>query len=273
MRTTVSRGPARLVFALALALVPTTAMAWGNGQKGRGTTDARAEQLLRSRLGAEVTPMLPEVADCLGLERGSGVVVGDVEPNGPAAQAGLRPGDVVTGAGEEELLQGPRALSQVVRRQPRGEPLAMQVIRDGQPLDLEVVPRAAPVPARTGGGGSAVGGGPAEQAIVVARLGAAVVDARGGGARVESVEPMFPSPMLQPGDVVVELDGTRVTSAEDLANAASNAPEDTPLALSVRRGGRVIPMGIKLGGPPAGGIGGGPAPSSRPPETGAPPGH
>jgi predicted metalloprotease with PDZ domain len=284
MRLCTMRGPVRLAVAVAIAICPVAAQAWGGGASGppSGRGEAGAERLLRSRLGAEFTPMLPEVAECLGLEHGSGVVIGDVDPGGPAAQAGLRPGDVVTGAGEEELLRGPRELSRVVRRQPRGEPLAMQVIRDGQPIDLEVTPRRAPAPARAPEG-TAIGGGPRsrneQQPIEVPRIGAAVVDAPGGGARVESVEPEFPSAILRPGDVILDIDGQRVTSAEDLANTASSAPEDVPLALRVRHDGRVVPMGIKLGGgggAPA--VGGGPAsgasssaPSTNAPSTGAAP--
>jgi serine protease Do len=46
-------------------------------------------------LGMRVQPLTPELAQQLGAEDASGVVVSEIEPNSPAAEAGLRPGDIV----------------------------------------------------------------------------------------------------------------------------------------------------------------------------------
>lgn len=46
-------------------------------------------------LGLRVEPITPDIADSLKLENPEGVVVSGVEANGPAAEAGLRRGDVV----------------------------------------------------------------------------------------------------------------------------------------------------------------------------------
>jgi Do/DeqQ family serine protease len=49
-----------------------------------------------SKLGIQVTPLTPDVARQLGLPRNAqGVVVSSVDPNGPAAQAGLQEGDLI----------------------------------------------------------------------------------------------------------------------------------------------------------------------------------
>lgn len=49
-----------------------------------------------ARLGITVIPMTPDVAQELGLRRGAqGVVVESVDPDGPAAQVGIRNGDVI----------------------------------------------------------------------------------------------------------------------------------------------------------------------------------
>jgi serine protease Do len=46
-------------------------------------------------LGVSVQDLTPEIAQGLGLKRAGGVVVAQVEPGSPAAEAGLQTGDVI----------------------------------------------------------------------------------------------------------------------------------------------------------------------------------
>ncbi len=65
------------------------------------TTSAAAAD---AALGMSVRTLTPAIAARLGLEDGvAGVVVTEVEPLGPAARAGLRPGDVITSV-ENDLV-------------------------------------------------------------------------------------------------------------------------------------------------------------------------
>jgi serine protease Do len=57
----------------------------GSGPEGRAT----------ERLGLELQPLTPELARRLGVKGDRGVVVTDVRPDSPAAQAGIAPGDVI----------------------------------------------------------------------------------------------------------------------------------------------------------------------------------
>ena len=47
------------------------------------------------KLGLSVQDLTPEIARSLGIKNGSGVVVGQVEPGSPAAEAGMQRGDVI----------------------------------------------------------------------------------------------------------------------------------------------------------------------------------
>jgi len=68
-----------------------------------------------------------------------GAVVRSVMPAGPAARAGLRPGDVITAAGDQPV-RDPAQLTQLVERNGVGRPLNLTVERQGLPLRLQVIP-------------------------------------------------------------------------------------------------------------------------------------
>ncbi len=56
---------------------------------------ARASRKGASAFGMRVQNLTPDIAEQLGLPDGSGVLVSDVDPMGPARQAGIRSGDVI----------------------------------------------------------------------------------------------------------------------------------------------------------------------------------
>jgi Do/DeqQ family serine protease len=53
-------------------------------------------QVRRGRIGIAVQDLTPDLAEALGSRRGEGAVIGSIEPNSPAARAGLAKGDIVT---------------------------------------------------------------------------------------------------------------------------------------------------------------------------------
>jgi serine protease Do len=58
-----------------------------------------ADQLARDRFGVKVRPLPADLAQDLGLPRGGGFVVVDVEPGGPAERIGMRQRDVLVALG------------------------------------------------------------------------------------------------------------------------------------------------------------------------------
>ncbi|MFL5577884.1 MAG: trypsin-like peptidase domain-containing protein, partial [Gemmatimonadaceae bacterium] len=68
----------------------------GEFQRQRDTTErASTSDSARTRLGFEVAPLTPQLAQRLGLRDREGVVVTDVAPYASAANAGIRPGQLV----------------------------------------------------------------------------------------------------------------------------------------------------------------------------------
>jgi serine protease Do len=64
------------------------------GQMEEGTTEM-AKAPVRKQIGISVQKITPEIAQALGLKNRIGVVVAQVEPGSPAADAGIRQGDVI----------------------------------------------------------------------------------------------------------------------------------------------------------------------------------
>ena len=113
------------------------AVAEGAGEAGADDTGGRSEG---ARLGVAVTPLTPELAARLNLEGGAqGVVVTRVDPAGPAADAGLREGDLLEEANGREVrsVEDLRAaVEQSIER-----PLLLLVNRGGQATFVTVRPR------------------------------------------------------------------------------------------------------------------------------------
>ena len=61
-------------------------------------------ELARPWLGASTGTVTPEISSALGLDRPAGAIIEEIWPDGPAAKAGLKPGDVVTQIGGKPVF-------------------------------------------------------------------------------------------------------------------------------------------------------------------------
>lgn len=91
----------------------------------------------RGRIGIYVQTITPPIAEGLGLARDWGVLVGDVTPEGPADQAGVKPGDVVTTA-NGRTMRNARQLESYIYRSPMKEKMTLQVLRGQDELTMDV---------------------------------------------------------------------------------------------------------------------------------------
>lgn len=102
-------------------------------------------QVVRGWLGLEVQALTPELAESFGLLNSPGILVAGVYRDGPAAKAGLQPGDVILKIANEDAQDGRTSMNQVALMQP-GDKIKMHILRNGQPLDLSATIGMRPPP-------------------------------------------------------------------------------------------------------------------------------
>jgi S1-C subfamily serine protease len=108
---------------------------------------ARGRRIARGYAGLGLQPVwLDETtARSLDLPEGRGLIVVDVDPNGPGHRAGVLQGDIVA-KWDGEPVRGMRELSARLGPESVGRTVAITVVRAGQPkaLDLTVAERPTP---------------------------------------------------------------------------------------------------------------------------------
>ncbi len=96
-----------------------------------------AGHVSRGYLGVQLEELNAELADKLGVHRGDGVLVADVMPNTPAAAAGVKEGDLITGfAGT--AVHNPRDLRDLVERAAVNSNQTVTLRRDGKLLTVSL---------------------------------------------------------------------------------------------------------------------------------------
>ncbi len=88
-------------------------------------------------IGAKLQPVTAEMASALGAGEPRGSIVAAVVPGGPAAQAGLHPGDVVLRYGND-APSDERALLRAIARTDPGSSVDVGILRGGQEIAVPV---------------------------------------------------------------------------------------------------------------------------------------
>ncbi len=108
----------------------------------------REGKVTRGWIGVEPNELSPELAETFGVKATEGVIITGVLQDGPAAQGGIRPGDVIVQVAGKPVTNVPGLLSSVAALRP-GEAAKFQVQRGNRVIDLELTPGLRPQTRRT----------------------------------------------------------------------------------------------------------------------------
>jgi Do/DeqQ family serine protease len=179
----------------------------------------------RPYLGATFEPVTPQIAEALGLSRPRGALVASVAADGPAAGAGLRPGDVVL-ALNERAIEHPDALGYRLATLAIGSTAKLGVLSQSQERDVDITLVRAP----QGAAGAAVaisGESPFSGATVDTlspRLAQRLrLPEQARGVAIVEIDRTSPAASLglRPGDIIHEVNGDAIDSPAALEEAAS----------------------------------------------------
>ncbi|MDQ2842852.1 MAG: Do family serine endopeptidase [Acidobacteriota bacterium] len=91
----------------------------------------------RGYMGATLQAVTPDMGPLLGLKESKGAIVSQVEPDGPAAKSGLKPGDVITAIDGTKVTSSEDLTMDVISHNP-GSTVNLDVVRNSQPMTVAV---------------------------------------------------------------------------------------------------------------------------------------
>jgi serine protease Do len=208
----------------------------------------------RGRIGVYVETITPALADGLGLARDWGVPVGDVTPEGPADQAGVKVGDIVESV-NGRTMRNARQLESIIYRAPMKEKITLQVLRGKDQLTMDVpVIESVDDPQRF-----ADMVNPEDN--LVSRLGilgigidkdlAALLPGLRNSYGVlvaagSSATDLTSGTGLQPGDVIYSVNRDPVATVEGLRKKVNEYKSGDEVAMQIERSGRLMFVTIEI---------------------------
>jgi Do/DeqQ family serine protease len=200
----------------------------------------------RPWLGAKLQAVTPEIAEGLNLKRPTGALIANVTPQGPAARAGLQPGDLIV-AVDGQAVDDPGAFDYRFATKALGGGAKLAIVRDGRERTVTIALETAPETPRDelvlqgrspfqGAKVSNISPALAEELrIDTASDGVIILDIANGSA-AQSLG-------FQPGDIVLAVNDRRITKTRELESAT--AKPSSLWRITIRRGGQNLSVELR----------------------------
>jgi serine protease Do/serine protease DegQ len=211
-----------------------------NMARGVMTQLVRFGEVRRGRLGIDFEDLAPDAAVMLKLPTADGALISTVQPDSPAAKAGLRRGDVVLAFNGRPVRSGPD-LRNRLGLTPVGDTIELTVFRDGNKLTVKL--QIAPPQGLASGDAQIV---PQLAGLKIANIDRTTPQ----GARVEGVlvvgietGSVAAGYGLRPGDVIAAVNRQRVRNINEFLAAMRNV--ERGFQMSVVRGDFVLTFTVR----------------------------
>jgi serine protease Do len=202
-------------------------------------------KVTHARLGVTIQEVNQAFADSFKLATPEGALVSSVEPDGPGAKAGLQPGDVIRKLNGQAIVASGDLPALIGLSKP-GDKVTLDVWRQGKPVQLA---------ARLGNASERVAAADKPDAADGSdKLGLALrplapqekrQSGINGGLVIEDAAGAAASAGVQPGDVLLSVNGTPVDSIAQVRRIVAGS--DKSVALLVQRGGDRIFIPVRIG--------------------------
>lgn len=196
-------------------------------------------KVTRGRIGVQIGEVGKDVAEAIGLPRAEGALVSNVEADGPAGDAGVKAGDVILSFNNDPIKRW-SDLPRIVGQTKPGTRAEMEVWRRGKTVTLSV--KVAQLESKATETKAAA---PSKAETATNALGLGVVDVPAdvqnklgikGGVQIRTVTGAASAAGLQAGDIVLALNNTDITDADQFATLVGKLPKGKAAGLLVRRG-------------------------------------
>jgi len=210
-------------------------------------------KVVRGRIGVQVVsvPMSAEDARAYGLAKPGGAIVSVVNPGGPAADAGMKADDIILSYNNKPVTRSEDLINMVIRTAP-GTTVPVTVMRGGKEVTLNVTIEELDLAAEAGQTETEPERAPeAVNAPTETSIGVSIepvspgiarqlrIPSGRGGAVVADISPRSPAiGVLASGDVILAINGSPVSSVDEVARLLDSARTGTLIRVLVWRQGQ-----------------------------------
>jgi len=206
-------------------------------------------KVTRGWLGVSIQRVTPEIAESLGIDQSRGALVASVMENSPAAEAGIKTGDVIVEYNGNKITESDQ-LPLLVARTEVGKTVKMTVLRDKKEIPVNV--KIAELKEQ-----EAVASAPKQDKLgltvqnITPQLAESLGLKRSNGVVITSVQPQSAAGEagLRRGDVILEVNRKEVTDTDTFEKQVNEAKPGSNILFLIRRGENNLFLALQSPGP------------------------
>ncbi len=206
-------------------------------------------KVTRGWLGVSIQRVTPEIAESLGIDQSRGALVATVMENSPAAEAGVKTGDVIVEYNGNKITESDQ-LPLLVARTEIGKTVKMTVLRDKKEIPINV--KIAELKEQ-----EVVASAPKEDKLgltvqnITPQLAESLGLKRANGVVITSVQPQSAAgdAGLRRGDVILEVNRKEIANTDTFEKQVNEAKPGSNILFLIRRGENNLFLALQSPGP------------------------